>query len=77
MKTATFTQLRQHAKMYFDAVENGETVRVLRHGKPIANIVPAGGEERIPSWKRPPLRLRIPGVSLSKTILEEREKSRY
>ena len=77
MRTATFTELREHAKMYFDAVENGETVRVLRHGRPIANIVPVEGEDRIPFWKQPALRLRIPGASLSKAILEEREESKY
>jgi prevent-host-death family protein len=75
MKTATFTELRQHAKTYFDAVEEGETVRILRHGKPIADIVPAGGKSGSPSWKRTPLLLHAPGVSLSKTILQEREES--
>ena len=40
MRHATFTEVRNQAKQYFDAVEAGETVRVLRNGKPIADIVP-------------------------------------
>jgi prevent-host-death family protein len=35
-----FTDFRNHAKDYFDAVEAGDTVRVFRNGKPIADIVP-------------------------------------
>lgn len=44
MKQATFTELRNHAKQYFDIVESGESVRVLRNGKPIADIVPVLAE---------------------------------
>ena len=40
MKQATFTEVRNHAKQYFDLVASGESVRVLRNGKPIADIVP-------------------------------------
>ena len=29
MKDTTFTELRNHAKRYFDAVEAGQTVRVF------------------------------------------------
>jgi len=76
MRTATFTELRQHAKTYFDAVEGGEAVRVLRHGKPVADIVPVVEQKgRIPFWKKPALRLRIPGVRLSKAVLQERRES--
>ncbi len=38
MQHATFTELRNHAKAYFDPVEAGKTVRVLRNSKPIAEI---------------------------------------
>jgi len=33
MRQATFTEVRNHAKTYFDIVESGESVRVLRNGK--------------------------------------------
>lgn len=74
MKQATFTEVRNHAKQYFDLVEAGESVRVLRNGKPIADIVPivAG----LPSWKRRQAQpLVIDGVSISKLILENREEN--
>lgn len=40
MRATTFTELRNHAKTFFDAVEEGETVRVYRNGRPVADIVP-------------------------------------
>ena len=33
MKQVAFTELRNHAKQYFDLVESGEPVRGLRNGK--------------------------------------------
>lgn len=71
MRQATFTEVRNHAKTYFDIVEAGESVRVLRNGKPIADIVPVIAD--LPSWKRRKAQpLVIDGVSLSRIILEER-----
>jgi antitoxin (DNA-binding transcriptional repressor) of toxin-antitoxin stability system len=74
VKQATFTEVRNHAKAYFDLVESGESVRVLRNGKAIADIVPVVAD--LPSWKRrkaQPLVLR--GVSVSRLILEDRNGS--
>lgn len=72
MRQATLTELRNHAKAYFDMVEAGEAVRVLRNGKPIADIVPVVAD--LPSWTRreahPPV---LDGVLVSRMILEERE----
>ncbi len=73
MQETTFTELRNHAKNYFDAVEGGETVRVFRNGKPIAEIVPI--RSGIPSWKRQVTPLTIKGFSLSGAILSDREES--
>lgn len=72
MKQATFSELRNHAKQYFDFVEAGETVRISRNGKPIADIVPVSQD--LPSWKRRQAQpLVIEGASLSRIILEDRE----
>ena len=60
MQEATFTELRNHAKDYFDAVEGGDTVRVFRNGKPIAEIVPI--RSGVPSWKRQTTPLTIKGL---------------
>lgn len=74
MKTTSFTNFRQHAKEFFDAVERGETVRISRYGKVVAELIPAS-DENLPSWKRPGLRLRIDGVSLSKEIMRDRRRA--
>ncbi len=72
MKQATFTEVRNHAKQYFDFVEAGESVRVLRHGKPIADIVPVVAD--LPSWKRRHAQpIVLDSVSVSRMIIEERE----
>ncbi|HBA66740.1 MAG: prevent-host-death protein [Gammaproteobacteria bacterium HGW-Gammaproteobacteria-10] len=72
MKQANFTEIRNHAKMYFDIVEAGESVRVLRNGKPIADIVPITAD--LPSWRRRKAQpLVLDGVSISRMIIEERE----
>ena len=74
MKQATFTEVRNHAKQFFDIVEAGESVRVLRNGKPIADIVPIVND--LPSWKRRKAQpIILDGVSVTKMILEEREDS--
>ncbi len=73
MQETTFTELRNHAKDYFDAVEGGDTVRVFRNGKPIAEIVPI--RTGAPSWKRQVTPLTIKGISLSGELLHDREDS--
>jgi antitoxin (DNA-binding transcriptional repressor) of toxin-antitoxin stability system len=74
MKAITFTEFRKHASSLFSAVENGEIVVILRHGKPIAEITPVSPEATAPSWKRPGLRLSVKGAGLSSAILEERDR---
>ena len=75
MKTVGFSEFRRNASHVFDLVEKGETIRILRHVKAVARIVPAEGNELKPAWKRRGLRLAKPGVSLSKVVLEERRSS--
>lgn len=71
MRETTFTELRNQAKQFFDLVEAGETIRVLRNGKPIAEIHPIPRD--LPSWKRRQARpLAIGGEEISRLILDER-----
>jgi prevent-host-death family protein len=79
MKTLSLSEFRAHASEMVDLVQQGETVRILRHGKPVAELVPVRAEpdaapERLPHWKRPiePVQL-PPGQSLSQAVLAERE----
>jgi prevent-host-death family protein len=71
MHETSFTDLRNRAKHYFDLVEAGETVRVLRHGKPVAEIHPVARD--LPSWQRRAARpLVIGGAAVSRLIVDER-----
>jgi len=74
MKTASFSDFRKHAAELFDDVENGEIVRIFRHGRPIADISPISSET-VPSWKKKPPQIPIRGTSLSSLILQERKSS--
>ncbi|MGB5615843.1 MAG: type II toxin-antitoxin system Phd/YefM family antitoxin [Desulfobacterales bacterium] len=74
MKTITFTDFRKRASNYITEVEHGETLVLLRRGKPVAEIVPFSDRiQSLPAWKQPGTRLRIKGSDLSSAILEERE----
>ena len=71
MREATLTELRNHARTLFDAVEEGETVRVYRNGRPVADIVPV--KAVMPAWKKPPqIRLSLGNLSLGNEVLADR-----
>lgn len=74
MRTIAFTEFRRRASKLFSAVEDGETIVVLRHGKPIAEIKPVSSRDDLPAWKKPALRLSVQGAELSSAIMEERER---
>lgn len=76
MRTVNFTEFRNDASLLLSAVEKGETIIILRHGKPIARISPPETKTGdIPSWKKPALRLVAKGKNLSSAIISERESS--
>lgn len=71
MISATFTEFRNQAKHFFDLVEAGETVRVLRNGRPIADIGPVSAN--VPSWKQRKAKpLRVAGAEIARLILADR-----
>ncbi len=73
MTTVTLTEFRKHASGMLTRVENGETIVVVRHGRPIAEVSPVSGRCRPEkSWKAPALRLVAKGGGLAAAILEER-----
>jgi len=74
MKSVAFTEFRKMASELITEVEHGETIILLRRGKPVAEVIPFSDKgHRSPVWKRPGIRLRIQGSDLSSAILEERE----
>jgi len=76
MKVISFTEFRKNASEVLNLVEKGAIIRVTRHGKTIAKIVPEESNEPGPAWKRSGLRLAVKGATLSKAILDERRSSR-
>ncbi len=74
MTTVTLTDFRSHASGMLTRVEHGETLVVLRHGHPIAEVSPVTTlNDTQPSWKKKALRLSAKGEGLSSAILEERK----
>ena len=69
-QSATFSQFRNNAKKYFDAVEKGASVEIYRHGKLLARVIPALPESRARWATSAPIH--IDGMSLSEAILSER-----
>ena len=75
MNTVTLTDFRSHASGMLTRVEHGETIVVLRHGQPIAEVSPVENQRNSQmSWKKPSLRLSTKGSGLSAAILEERKR---
>jgi prevent-host-death family protein len=70
MKTVTFSDLRNNAKKYFDAVEHGESLEVYRNGKPVAVVSPVR-DRSLTRW-RTANPIKITGASLSSAILADR-----
>ncbi len=46
MRDIQASDAKAHLPQILDAVERGETVRVTRHGRPIARIVPEGNRRQ-------------------------------
>ena len=75
MRETTCTELRNNAKTFFDAVEDGETVRVYRNGRPVADIVPI--RAAMPAWKKlPQIQLSLGSLSLGDEVLADRNGKR-
>ncbi len=72
MRTVTSTEFRQQATAYLNAVEQGETFRILRYGKPIADLKPIG--TAVPAWKRCIEPITLKGISVSDMIIKERDE---
>ncbi len=74
MKTLPLSEFRANASATLDLVEQGQSVRIMRHGRPVADLVPVRehDDERQPSWKQPFAPLHLPvGASLSRAVRED------
>lgn len=76
MKTVTFTDFRENLSRFIADVEHGETIILLRCGKPVAKVSPFSDRlDTTPAWKRPRTRLKLNGSDLSSAILDERKSN--
>lgn len=82
MHSLPLSEFRANVSAMLDLVEQGETVRILRHGKPVAELVPvvekAAAPEHVLSWKRPITAVTCShpdGKTAAQLIIEERESS--
>ena len=74
MKTITFTDFRKKASGFITEVEHGEAFVIVRHGKPVAELIPFSDKPiRMPAWKKKGIQLQLNGSDLSSAILEDRE----
>lgn len=80
MHVLALSEFRANASAMLDLVERGEVVRIMRHGKPVADLVPVKADDALPlpHWKLPfkPVRyLKPPSKTGAQLIIEEREGS--
>ena len=78
MQTLSLSDFRAHVSEMLDLVEKGETVRILRHGKPVAELVPLRAEAaEPPSYLQPfePLMPLPEGYSAVRKLVDERQGS--
>ncbi len=75
------SEFRANASAMLDLVEKGETVRIMRHGKPVADLVPVSPEagEAAPSYLQPfdPVMDLPAGYSAVKALIDERESAAW
>ena len=73
MRSVSIRDLSHHFARYLKEVKAGESITVLEHGMPVADIVPHNKHTQNPGWKRPIKRRRIGGEALSATTIKCRE----
>jgi len=77
MHTLPLSEFRANASAMLDLVEKGETVRIMRHGKPVADLVPVPPESvETPSYLQPfePIRYeQPPSKTGAQMTIDERE----
>lgn len=74
MTTIAVAEFNRDTATLLSRVEDGESLLIMRNGKPIARVLPAKKLQKgLPGWKRKAVRLKVNGFDLSKTIIESRE----
>jgi prevent-host-death family protein len=80
MHILPLSEFRANASAMLDLVERGETVRIMRHGKPVADLVPVVPEPaQAPSYQQPfePLMALPPDYSAVRDFVDERARAEW
>ncbi len=78
MPILSLSEFRAHASEMLDLVEKGETVRILRHGKPVAELVPLRPEAALSPPSPPAFEPVMPlpeGYSAVRQLIDERQQA--
>ena len=81
MTTVTAYEAKTHLPRLIRAVEQGETVIITRHGKPVAKLAPVEDQRRADvaevMKRMEALRRRLPKVSLDEILAWRHEGHKY
>ena len=71
-------EARNKLSSLLDRVEEGTEVILLRRGKEVARLVPPPGmARRLPSLRDFRSSIKIKGITLSETLIQDRQEERY
>ena len=69
---------RSQLKQLLDRVAAGEEIAIQRHGKTVARLVPPSpSKKRLPSLQAFRSSIRVSGVPLSTTVIQNRKNERF
>ena len=77
MQTVNIKEARRNLSSLLNRVETGEEIIITRRGNVVAKLVPTKQGGDLPSMKKFRSSIRSSEKSLSRTIIDSREKERY
>jgi prevent-host-death family protein len=77
MRTVSIREARQNLRTLLDDVAAGEEIVLLRRGKAVARLVPAGDARRLPSLADFRDTIQLRGATLGEELAAAREEERY
>lgn len=76
MTQVTIRELTHRFSGYLKAVKRGEQIVILERRTPVADLIPHNENLARPGWKRPIVKIRVKGASLSRTVVALRDEER-
>ena len=76
MTQVTIRQLTHGLSRYLKAVKRGERIVILNRRVPVADLIPHNENLAQPGWKRPIVRIKLKGPTMSQIVSEMRDEDR-